>query len=200
MLRCSRSDKTSKNDTIEVLQNLPFHSGDDWSFRFVPVSTVGAGTRTTNGFFDFLFTTFLVPLAIDNNFLIIREKRSLISFNSIFLQRLLNLKFRTPLFLGPLPFEPIPPRLKELNFHIPSRKWMSSFACSLHSSSCFLVVVGGYFLTKWSDGGVTETEGYLIGHKIRPAGIETQVKEDDNLTILVFRSLLTWALAALLVL
>jgi hypothetical protein len=55
---------------------------------------------------------------------------------------------------------------------------MSSFACSLHSSSCFLVVVGGYFLTKWSDGGVTETEGYLIGHKIRPAGIETQVKED----------------------
>ena len=25
---------------------------------------------------------------------------------------------------------------------------------------------------------MTETEGYLIGHKIRPAGIETQVKED----------------------
>jgi hypothetical protein len=84
-------------------------------------------------------------LAIDNDFLIIGEKRSLISFNSIFLQRLLNLKFRTPLFLRPLPFETIPSRLKERDFHSPSRKWMSSFACSLHSSSYFLVVVGGTY-------------------------------------------------------
>jgi hypothetical protein len=54
------------------------------------------------------------------------------------------------------------------------------------------------FLTKWSDGGVTDTEGYLIGHKIRPAGIETQVKEDLILLYLVFLSLLTIAKPAFL--
>lgn len=69
--------------------DLPFHSGDDWSFRFIPVSnsTVGAGTRTTNGFFSFLFTTFLVPITsslLTRTSLFFDKKRSLIYFNSIF--------------------------------------------------------------------------------------------------------------------